>query len=149
MIAWGRTYEGFSEEPTLVKSYASAYVTGLQGTFANDGNVIATAKHFIGDGGTAMGTDQGENQSSQLEMINLHGQGYYSALGAGVQTVMASFNSWNNPSQNINIGKMHGSKAMLTDALKTKMGFDGLIVSDWNGIAQVPGVHQFQLPTSD
>ncbi len=143
---WGRAYEGFAEEPSLIKSYASAYVTGLQGTFANDGNVIATAKHFIGDGGTYMGTDQGENQSTQLEMINLHGQGYYGALGAGAQTVMASFNSWNNASQNINIGKMHGSKAMLTDVLKTKMGFDGLIVSDWNGIAQVPGCTNASCP---
>lgn len=141
---WGRAYEGFSEEPSLVKDYATAYVTGLQGTFSNDGNVIGTAKHFIGDGGTYLGTDQGENQSSQHEMINIHGQGYYTALAAGVQTVMVSFNSWKNSSQDF--GKMHGSKTMLTDVLKTKMGFDGLIVSDWNGIAQVPGCSNASCP---
>lgn len=141
---WGRTYEGFSEEAAIVRDYASAYVSGLQGSFANDANVIATAKHFIGDGGTYLGIDQGENQASLSEMINLHGQGYYGALGAGAQTVMASFNSWNNGTQNM--GKMHGSKTMLTDILKTKMGFDGLVVSDWNGIAQVPGCSNASCP---
>ena len=143
---WGRTYESFSEDPALVKQYAANYVTGLQGTFASDANVIATAKHFIGDGGTDQGVDQGVNMASNLDMINIHGQGYYGALGAGVQTVMASFNSWSNLGQNINIGKMHGSKTMLTDVLKTKMGFDGLIVSDWNGIAQVPGCTNASCP---
>ena len=143
---WGRTYEGFSEDAALVKQYAANYVTGLQGTFASDGNIIATAKHFIGDGGTDQGVDQGVNMSSNPDMINIHGQGYYGALGAGVQTVMASFNSWANASQNIAIGKMHGSKTMLTDVLKTKMGFDGLVVSDWNGIAQVPGCSNASCP---
>lgn len=147
---WGRTYEGFSEDPALVKQYAANYVSGLQGAgttaFASDANVIATAKHFIGDGGTDLGVDQGVNMASNLDMINIHGQGYYGALGAGVQTVMASFNSWNNSGQNIAVGKMHGSKTMLTDVLKTKMGFDGLIVSDWNGIAQVPGCSNASCP---
>ena len=136
---WGRTYESFSEDAMLVNSYGGEYVRGLQGNFKGDANVIATAKHFIGDGGTDQGKDQGVNKVSQAEMINLHGQGYYSALAAGAQTVMASFNSWNDVAAGVDYGKMHGSKALLTDVLKTKMGFDGLVVSDWNGIAQVPG----------
>ncbi|WP_300122241.1 glycoside hydrolase family 3 N-terminal domain-containing protein [Rhodoferax sp.] len=139
---WGRTYESFSEDTNLVKAYAGAYVTGLQGSFSNDGNVVATAKHFIGDGGTDMGKDQGISQGSKSDMMNIHGQGYYGALAAGVQTVMASFNSWDDVAAGINYGKLHGSKALLTDVLKQKMGFDGFVVSDWNGIAQVPGCTQ-------
>ena len=136
---WGRTYESFSEDPALVKSYGAAYVRGLQGRFGSDANVVATAKHFIGDGGTDQGKDQGINKASRADMINLHGQGYYSALAAGAQTVMASFNSWDDVAGGVDYGKMHGSKALLTDLLKTKMGFDGFVVSDWNGIAQVKG----------
>ncbi|MYM94217.1 glycoside hydrolase family 3 protein [Duganella vulcania] len=136
---WGRTYESFSEDPAIVKDYAGAYVKGLQGDLKSDGTVVATAKHFIGDGGTAEGKDRGENQSTMADMINIHAQGYYPALQAGVQTVMASFNSWNDVKGGSDHGKMHGSKELLTDALKTKMGFDGLVVSDWNAIAEVPG----------
>ena len=136
---WGRTYESFSEDPALVRSYAGEYVKGLQGNLRGDGDVIATAKHFIGDGGTEHGKDQGVSKSSKSEMINIHAPGYFTALGAGAQTVMASFNSWNDVAAGVDYGKMHGSKALLTDVLKTKMGFDGFIVSDWNGIAQIPG----------
>lgn len=136
---WGRTYESFSEDPTLVNTYAGAYVNGLQGRFHDDGNVVATAKHFIGDGVTDQGKDQGQSTASAAEMVNIHAQGYYSALAAGAQTVMASFNSWNDLAAGIDYGKMHGSKMLLTDILKTKMGFDGFVISDWNGIDQVPG----------
>ncbi|QIO89763.1 beta-glucosidase [Stenotrophomonas rhizophila] len=136
---WGRTYESFSSDPARVREYARAYVRGAQGRFADDGNVVATAKHYIGDGATEHGRDQGEALVGKAAMINVHGQGYYGALGEGVQTVMASFNSWNDRTAGMDYGKMHGSKALLTDALKHKMGFDGFVVSDWNGIAQVPG----------
>jgi beta-glucosidase len=136
---WGRTYESFSEDPAIVKEYSGVYVKGLQGNLKDDSTVVATAKHFVGDGGTAEGKDRGVNQSSMSEMINIHAQGYYPALQAGVQTVMASFNSWNDVKGGVNHGKMHGSKELLTDALKTKMGFDGLVVSDWNAIAEVDG----------
>ena len=136
---WGRTYESFSEHGALIESYGRAYVQGLQGNLRGDGNVVATAKHFIGDGGTAHGKDQGITQANMATMINVHGRGYYGALSAGVQTVMASFNSWHDITSGIDYGKMHGSKILLTDTLKTKMGFDGFIVSDWNGIEQVPG----------
>lgn len=130
---WGRTYESFSEDPAIVKEYAGVYVQGLQGDLKSDNTVVATAKHFVGDGGTFEGKDRGLNQSTPAEMINIHAQGYYPALAAGVQTVMASFNSWNA------YGKLHGSRELLTVALKEKMGFDGLVVSDWNGIGEVAG----------
>lgn len=136
---WGRTYESFSEDPAIVASYAGEYVKGLQGDLKGDGTVVATAKHFIGDGGTAEGKDRGVNRSTQAEILNIHAAGYYPALAAGVQTVMASFNSWDDVKGGVDHGKLHGSKALLTDALKNKMGFDGLVVSDWNGIGEVPG----------
>jgi len=136
---WGRTYESYSENPEVVKSYAGAYVRGMQGMLKDDANTIATAKHFIGDGGTEFGKDRGVNKSSKSQMINIHGAGYYPALEAGVQTVMSSFNSWNDVAGGTNYGKMHGSRAMLTDVLKTKMGFDGFVITDWNGHGEVPG----------
>ncbi len=136
---WGRAYESYSEDPAIVRAYAGAFVTGLQGRFDSDTNVVATAKHFIGDGATDRGTDQGVASVSQHDMINIHGQGYYAALAAGVQAVMVSFHSWAHPGSDNQVGKLHGSKEMLTDVLKQKMGFDGLVVSDWNGIEQVSG----------
>ncbi len=136
---WGRTYESFSENPALVSEYGGAYVRGLQGNFRSDANVVATAKHFMGDGGTDQGKDQGDNKATTAQMINIHGAGYYSALAAGAQTVMVSYNSWNDVEHGVDHGKLHGAKAMVTDVLKTKMGFDGFVVSDWNGIGQVAG----------
>jgi len=141
---WGRTYESFSEDPLLVKSYAGPYVAGLQGRFNDDANVLATAKHFMGDGGTDQGKDRGVTKASAAQMMNIHAQGYYTALASGVQTVMASFNSWNDPAgqgaaAGVDYGKVHGSRAMLTDILKTRLQFDGFVVSDWNGIGEVPG----------
>ncbi|MEO3810222.1 exo 1,3/1,4-beta-D-glucan glucohydrolase [Sphaerisporangium sp. B11E5] len=139
---WGRTYEGFSEDPRIIRAYGYEAVRGLQ-----DGNshrlgskgVIATAKHFIGDGGTIKGIDQGVNPATEAQMINMHGQGYYGALAAGAQSVMVSFNSWTNTEAGIDEGKLHGSEKALKTILKGKMGFDGLVVSDWNGIGQVAG----------
>jgi beta-glucosidase len=136
---WGRTYESYSEEPMLVREYAGLYVKGMQDAFKRDGNTIATAKHFMGDGGTDQGKDRGVNKSSEADMMNIHAQGYYTALAAGAQTVMASFNSWDDVAAGKNYGKVHGSRAMLTDILKQKMGFDGFVVTDWNGNGEVPG----------
>lgn len=136
---WGRAYEGFSQDVSIVKEYGAAYVRGMQGNLNEDKNAIATAKHFIGDGGTHHGVDRGVNQSSLVDMINIHGQGYYGALAAGAQTVMATYNSWNDIAAKNNQGKIHGSKMLLTEALKNKMGFDGFIISDWDGIAEVEG----------
>ncbi|ONI83994.1 beta-glucosidase [Saccharothrix sp. ALI-22-I] len=143
---WGRTYEGFSEDPRITRAYGYEAVRGLQGDSKRRVGVLATAKHFIGDGGTIGGKDQGVNPASEAEMINVHGQGYYGALAAGAQTVMVSFNSWTNSDLGINEGKLHGSKLAVNDILKGKMGFDGLVVSDWNGIGQVAGCTNASCP---
>ena len=135
--AWGRTYESYAEDPSLVAEYSEAMVMGLQGEvgdsdFLRGEQVIATAKHFLADGGTWKGDDQGDARISEQELIEIHNAGYPPAIAAGVQTVMSSFSSWNGV-------KMHGNQALLTGALKDKMGFDGFVVGDWNGHGQVPG----------
>jgi beta-glucosidase len=134
---WGRSYESYSERPDIVRAYAGRMVQGLQGTggtptFLDGNHVLATAKHFIGDGGTNHGIDRGNNESSEQELLAIHGQGYVSAIQAGVQTVMASYNSW----QGV---KMHGQRHLLTEVLKNRMGFDGIVVSDWDGVDEVQG----------
>ena len=134
---WGRSYEGFSERPEIVKSYADRVVYGLQGRvgdkdFMGKGHVISSAKHFLADGATENGVDQGDAKISGAELRDVHAQGYYSAIPAGVQTVMASFSSWNER-------KLHGDKELLTDVLKGRLGFNGFGVGDWNGHGQVPG----------
>lgn len=133
---WGRTYEGYSEDPEIVRNYAAAIVKGLQGApdgdFLGNERVISTVKHFLGDGGTEAGIDQGDNISTEQQLFDIHAQGYVGGLQAGSQTVMASFNSWHGE-------KIHGNKYLLTDVLKTRMGFDGLVVGDWNGHGQIKG----------
>ncbi len=147
-LRWGRTYESWSEDPALVREYATAYTRGLQGTFADDANAIASVKHFIGDGGTENGKDQGVTRATLQELINVHGAGYFGAIGAGAQTVMASFNSWVDAETGKDYGKMHGIEPLLTGALKRKMGFDGFIVSDWNAIGQLPGCSNASCPAA-
>jgi beta-glucosidase len=132
---WGRTYESYSEDPRIVRQYAAAMVSGLQGrgkTFLDGDHVIATAKHFLGDGSTDGGRDQGESSVSEAELARLHGAPYTDAINAGVQSVMASYNSWHGI-------KMHADKGLLTDVLKGRMGFDGFIMGDWNAHGQIPG----------
>ena len=134
---WGRTYEGYSEDPEIVRAYAGEVVIGLQGEagaedWLDPRRVLSTAKHFLGDGGTEGGTDQGENLASEADLRDIHAAGYTSALASGVQTVMASFNSWHGR-------KMHGREDLLTGVLKERMGFDGFVVGDWNGHGQVAG----------
>ena len=140
---WGRTYEGYSEDPQLVHDYAAAIVTGLQGAadkdFLGEQRVISTVKHFVGDGGTVGGDDQGNNIASEQDLFRIHAQGYVGGLQAGAQTVMASFNSWQGE-------KIHGSKYLLTDVLKRRMGFDGFVVGDWNGHGQIPGCSNENCP---
>ncbi len=136
-LRWGRTYEGYADDPALVASYARAMTLGLQGTLKSGQplaahQVAATAKHFLADGGTADGRDQGDARISEAELIEKHAQGYPAAVDAGALTVMASFSSWNGV-------KHHGNKTLLTDVLKGRMGFDGLIVGDWNGHGQIAG----------
>lgn len=135
---WGRMYESYSNDPTLVATYADAYVRGLQGRFG-DGSAIASVKHFLGDGGTDNGKDQGLTIAPQRDLVRTHAQGYFSALSAGAQNIMVSYNSWKDPNTGVDYGKMHGNRMLLTDALKNKVGFDGFLVSDWNAIEQIPG----------
>ncbi|MGH9457405.1 MAG: glycoside hydrolase family 3 protein [Thermoanaerobaculia bacterium] len=134
---WGRAYESWSEDPALVRRLAAAMVTGLQGdpngdAFLGPGKVVATSKHFLGDGGTAGGKDQGDTVATEEELRDIHAQGYVGAIGAGVQAVMASFSSWEGV-------KMHGNRGLLTDVLTERMGFDGIVVGDWNAHGQIPG----------
>ncbi len=141
---WGRTYEGYSEDPALVARLAAPYVEGLQGapgddTFLDDHRIVATAKHFIGDGGTAGGVDQGDVRTDEATLRDIHLPGYVTALEAGAQTVMASYSSWHGR-------KMHGFDELLTDVLKTRMGFDGFVVGDWNGHSQIPGCRADNCP---
>jgi len=143
---WGRTYESYSSDPHLVSRYAGALVRGLQGGLTGEGDVLATAKHFLGDGATFNGIDQGESRVTREEMIRRHAAGYYAAIRAGAQTVMASYNSWNDRAAGKDYGKLHGSRELLTDVLKGRMGFDGVLVSDWNAIEQVPGCTKAHCP---
>jgi len=136
---WGRTYESFSEDPQLVRRLSGPYVAGLQGALKDDANVIASIKHYMADGGTEFGINMGVAKVGERDMMNIHAQGYYAGIEAGAQTVMASFNSWNDVAAGKDYGKVHGSHYMLTDILKDRMGFDGFVVTDWNGHGEVPG----------
>ncbi len=132
---WGRSYEGFSEDPEMVAQYATSMIRGLQGepdprTFLPPDRILATAKHFIGEGGTDSGKDQGDTTCSEHELLNLHGPGHVQALNNGVQIVMAAFNSWRG-------SKVHGDSHLLTEVLKNQMGFQGLVISDWDGFLQI------------
>ena len=145
-LRWGRTYEGFSENPDIIRSYGDRIVIGLQGKFGTEnfmgnGKVISSAKHFLADGATEDGVDQGDALISEEELARVHAAGYYSSIPAGVQTVMASFSSWQGR-------KLHGDKELLTDILKVKMGFNGFVVGDWNGHGQVPGCINTDCPQS-
>jgi beta-glucosidase len=125
---WGRTYEGFGESPELAESLGAAAVRGFQNPPTPDGTAImACAKHFLGDGGTAGGKDRGDTQVSEEELRRIHLPGYAAAVKAGVATVMVSYSSWNGQ-------PMHGNRHMITDVLKGELGFPGFVVSDWGAI---------------
>jgi beta-glucosidase len=143
---WGRTYESYSENTQVVSDYAAAIVTGLQGKprdpdFLKGEHVIATAKHFIGDGGTDKGQDQGDNLTSEPGLRDTFAPPYEAAIKAGVQTVMASYSSWRGR-------KMHADRALLDDVLFGRMGFDGFVVSDFHGAAQIPGCSRNDCPAA-
>ncbi|MDF1519161.1 MAG: glycoside hydrolase family 3 N-terminal domain-containing protein [Brevefilum sp.] len=138
-IRWGRTYEGYSEDGEIVTKLATAYLLGLQGDDLSDPlTVLATPKHFLGDGGTAWGTsnvpgyliDRGDTQLTEAQMRELHLLPYIKAIENGAQSIMVSFSSWNGE-------KMHGQKYWITDVLKGELGFDGFVVSDWGGVDEV------------
>jgi beta-glucosidase len=134
---WGRTYESYSENPQLVREAAAALVAGLQGEpgtahFLDAAHVLATPKHFLGDGGTSGGKDQGDNPATESALRDIDAAGFIAALGEGAQTIMVSYSSWRGT-------KMHGNEVLLTEVLKGRMGFDGILLGDWNGHAQLPG----------
>ncbi|MEM7702385.1 MAG: glycoside hydrolase family 3 N-terminal domain-containing protein [Pseudomonadota bacterium] len=140
---WGRTYESYSEDPELVSQLGAAMIEGLQGTLASgripEGHVAATAKHFFGDGGTEQGVDQGDVNGDLQDLMAVHAAPYPAAIAAGVSSIMASFNS-------INGRKMHGNGPLLTGELRGNLGFDGLVVGDWNGHGQIQGCTNANCP---
>jgi len=135
-ISWGRTYEGFSENPSIHQNLTYDTIMGLQ----NYG-VSASAKHYLGDGGTDNGTDQGNVIQDEETIRELHLAPYFEAVRAGVDTIMISYSS-------INGDKMHGSDYWINDVLKDELGFEGFIISDWNAIHQLPGDFDDQIVAS-
>jgi beta-glucosidase len=136
---WGRTYEGFGETPELARELGEAAVRGFQGNdLSHPLSILACAKHYVGDGGTTMGTggfekkllDQGDTRLSEKELREIHMQGYVSTVKAGVGSIMPSYSSWNGV-------KVSGDKRLLTDILKTELGFEGFLISDYNAIDQI------------
>jgi beta-glucosidase len=141
---WGRAYEGYAEDPEVVKTYAGPMTLGLQGALTASqplasNHVVGSAKHFLADGGTEGGKDQGDALLSEQDLIRLHAQGYPPAIDAGILTVMVSFSSWN--------GVKHtGNRSLQTGVLKERMGFEGFIVGDWNAHGQVEGCSNTNCP---
>jgi beta-glucosidase len=150
---WGRTYEGFSEDPALVARLGAAMVRGFQGeTLSGPHSVLACAKHFLGDGGTAFGTglvssddpegryplDRGDTRSSEGELRRLHLPPYVAAIEAGAGSIMVSYSSWNGV-------KCSASRRLLTEVLKGELGFEGFLVSDWDAIDELPGDYVAQV----
>jgi beta-glucosidase len=140
---WGRTYEGFGEAPELARTLGEAAVRGLQlDDLSNPLSVLACAKHWVGDGGTTMGTgtfgfpkpqnmlDQGDTRLSERDLLAIHAQGYVGAIRAGVGSIMPSYSSWNGV-------KLSASKLLLTDILKQRMRFEGFLISDYNALDQI------------
>jgi beta-glucosidase len=136
-VRWGRSYEGFSENPEIVRSYAGPITLGLQGPLKSGqpiapDHVIGAAKHFVADGGTANGIDQGDARIDEASLVRIHAQGYPAAIDAGVLSVMVSFSAWNGVRDIAN-------RSLLTEILKQRLGFAGFVVGDWNAHGKVPG----------
>jgi beta-glucosidase len=159
-LRWGRTYEGYARDPALVSALGAASIRGLQGDDADRLDVLACAKHFVGDGATTWGTaprldfvhwwdgwgdgwqiDQGDARISEAELRSIHLQPYAAAVDAGVMTVMASYNSWNG-------ARLHGHRRLLTDVLKGELGFRGFVVSDWMGVDQLAPSYEDSVVTA-
>ena len=145
---WGRTYEGYGEDPSLVSSMGVASIKGFQGAGLSPSTVMATAKHYIADGGTTFGTgdsgyliDQGDAQITETELRAIHLPPYQSAVQNGVGAVMISYSSWNGV-------KDHGNQYLITTVLKGELGFQGIVVSDWAGIDQLPGDYASDVRTA-
>jgi len=153
-IRWGRTYEGFSESPEIVKELGAAAVRGLQrATLDDPAAVLACSKHFAGDGGTTWGTgntmrrdrprmlDQGDTQVDEATLRRIHLPGYVTTVAEGVGSIMPSYSSWNGV-------KSSGSERMLTGILKREFGFEGFLISDYAALNQMPGDYKRQIADS-
>lgn len=156
-IRWGRTYEAYSENTAVVTKLATAYLRGLQGDdLASSETVLATPKHFVGDGGTAWGSsttalfmdkqyvyqiDQGVTEVDEETLRTVHLSPYQAAIDAGARSIMVSFSSWGGM-------KMHAQRYLLTDVLKGEMGFTGFVVSDWAGIDQISDDYEAAVVTA-
>lgn len=144
-IRWGRTYEGYSEDTSIVTALSTAYLKGMQDTGSGFGlsdplAVIGTPKHYIGDGATTWGSstsgnyqiDQGDMRFDEATVRKYLLPPYQAAVQAGARSIMVSFSSWNGV-------KIHAQSYLLTDVLKGELGFTGFVVSDWGAIDQIPG----------
>jgi len=133
---WGRTYEGFGESPDLAGPLGAACIKGLQsGGLGSPTAVLATPKHFAGDGGTSGGRDRGDAAYSEDDFMRIHVAPYADAIAAGARCVMVSFSSWNGE-------PCHGSERLLTGILREKLGFKGFVISDWGGVSLLPGSYE-------
>src|SRR5580658_435504 len=148
-IRWGRTYEGFADEPDGVKELGAAAVRGLQGDLDDPLSILACAKHYVGDGGTTYGSstigphllDQGDTRLDEKTLREIHIQGYLTAIRAGVGSIMPSYTSWNGL-------KMSGNKRLLTEVLKDELGFEGFLISDYGAIDALPGDYKHKIAMS-
>jgi beta-glucosidase len=133
---WGRVYESFGEIPEL-PSMMTSLITGLQGdSLASPTSVLATAKHFIGDGGTNGGVDEGETTLSEADLRAIHLPPFRAAVERHVAAVMVSYSSWNG-------AKAHGHHYLITDLLKGELGYGGIVITDWDGIELLDGHYGF------
>ncbi|MGW3963207.1 glycoside hydrolase family 3 protein [Amycolatopsis sp. NPDC005003] len=133
---WGRTYESFGEVPQLAAQMTSI-ITGLQGNrLDRPGSVLATAKHYVGDGGTTGGVNEGNTEVGEQELRAIHLPPFKAAIRRGVGSVMISYSSWNGV-------KMHAGSYLINDVLKKELGFTGIVVSDYNGVDKIDGKSGF------
>ncbi|MGK5499116.1 glycoside hydrolase family 3 N-terminal domain-containing protein [Streptomyces sp. URMC 125] len=157
---WGRAYEAYSEDPALVTRLATA-VEGHQGhadgrDLKDADRVLATAKHYVGDGGTEFGSsttgtytiDQGVTRTTRQELEAVHIAPFVEAVDEGVGTVMPSFSSVDFLGDDEGPVKMHAHADLITDVLKGELGFDGFVISDWQAIDQIPGDYASDVRTS-
>ncbi|GAB7104661.1 hypothetical protein JCM4814A_29750 [Streptomyces phaeofaciens JCM 4814] len=157
---WGRSYEAFGEDPALVESMETV-IQGLQGArdgsdLKDDDKVLATAKHFVGDGGTTYGSsttgtytiDQGVTEVTRRQLEAVHLAPYQEAVDRGVGTVMPSYSSLDVVGDGLGPVKMHARADMINGVLKDRMGFDGFVISDWNAIDQLPGDYASHVRTA-
>jgi len=139
---WGRTYESFGETPELTAMMGSATVRGYQGdTIASSSSILACAKHYVADGGTTDGIDRGNAEIDETTLRNIHLPGYIKAIENNVGSVMISFSSWNG-------NKCHGHQYLIDTVLKQELGFEGFVISDWNGIDQLGGSYAENVETA-